>query len=74
MNIELALEMIEDTGMVFNIGQLEPDTIKELNRRVRHKELAKIRTLWPWRHSGISEKTAYCLPHFASFYEVRKCV
>jgi hypothetical protein len=68
MNIDDAMTVIEDTGLVFDIGQLDADCKRALNRRVRRKELARIRTLWPWIHAGTIEKTAYCFPHHSALY------
>lgn len=62
------LENIENGGCVFNIGQLDKPTLKELNRLARKGAIAKIKTLWPWHTMGVS-KTAYCLPELRQHFE-----
>lgn len=64
MNAALVVETIENGGCVFNIGQIEPDAQRELNRRVRQGKITKIKSRWPWHQCGIT-KTAYCLPALA---------
>lgn len=67
MNAQLAISIIDRGECVFSIGQLEPDAVKELARRVRHGEIARIKTLWPWHSVGIP-KTAFCLPQLAQHF------
>ena len=60
-------EHIDNGGLVYDIGQLDEDCRKGLNRLVRKGEIAKIKTMWPWVHLGV-KKTGYCLPHLANHF------
>lgn len=69
-NTQTCIDTIENGLCLFSMGQIEPEAQKELNRRVRRKEIAKIKTMWPWRTMGI-KKTGYCLPHLANHYSTQ---
>ena len=59
MTSEQWFDEIMNTGPVFDIGQLSPQTKRMLNSKVRSGVLVKKRLLWPCITWGVREKTAY---------------
>ncbi len=52
-------DILGEDGYVWNIGQLDKDTLKELNKGVRKNTIKKTKARWPYYDSGPSEKTIY---------------
>jgi len=58
----LTLELLEaalSNGYRFDIGNLEPSTIKAYEREVTAGKMAKVKAPWPWLHYGSCHKTCY---------------
>ena len=62
MNTEEAIKSIQQDGHVFNIGQLEPQALKDLNKLVGQGKLGKAKVFWPSISWGTIRKTAYTAP------------
>ena len=62
MNTEEAIKAIREDGHVFDIGQLEPQAAKDLNKLVGQGKLGKAKVLWPDVTRGTVRKTVYTAP------------
>lgn len=62
MILDTILGSLNTGDVVYDIGQIDKETKRALDKMVRGGEVVRTKALWPWFDAGMARKTAYVKP------------